>query len=64
MSTLTFIRQKYKFTLARYAELLVEQPLNRGKGLRSSEGQINPQNFSKAVYAALEYFAFPVVTHQ
>lgn len=60
MCTLTFIRQNYKFTLARYNELLVEQPLNRGKGLRSSEGQINPQNFSKAVYAALEYFAFPV----
>lgn len=59
MSTFTFIKQIYKFTLARYSELLVEQPLNRGKGLRSLEGQINPQSFSKAVYAALEYFAFP-----
>lgn len=61
MSTLTFIRQNYKFTLARYNELLIEQPLNRGKGLRSYEGQIDPQNFSKAAYAALEYFAFPTV---
>lgn len=58
MCILTFIRQNYKIY---DNELLVEQPLIKGKGLRSYEGQIDPQNFSKAVYAALEYFAFPVV---